>query len=236
MPEWSNGVVSKTTVSLPGPQVRILLLPPINKKQKFMKYIALLRGINAGGNRRVEMKKLKILLESLGYTNVLTYINSGNVYFESNKKLAVISKNIEKKLKKEFGFDIPTLVKTQTNMQRIINIIPKNWKNDSTQKSDVAYLFKKIDSKKTLGELPIKKEYIDIRYTKGAIYWNVSRENYNKSQLNKIISHKLYQLMTIRNINTARFLAQWTTKKVIKINMLYNHRIKTWSGFICTKK
>lgn len=173
-------------------------------------YIALLRGINAGKLRRVEMKRLKAIFESLGYTQVSTYINSGNVIFISDKAPAGIRKEIEINLKKEFGFDIPTLIKTEREMQEIADAIPKEWQNDSKQRSDVAYLFEEIDSKQTLCDIPIKKEFIDIRYTKGAIYWNINRENYNKSQLNKLINHRLYQLMTVRNVNTARFLARNT--------------------------
>lgn len=52
-------------------------------------YVALLRGINVGGNNKIEMTKLKVLFESLGYTNVVTYINSGNVIFETRKKMSV---------------------------------------------------------------------------------------------------------------------------------------------------
>lgn len=173
-----------------------------------MKYIALLRGINVGGNRKVEMKKLKKLFESLGYTNVVTYLNSGNVIFGSDTKQDTLQKKIPKKLKKEFGFEIPTLIKSEKEVKNIAAAIPENWKNDSEQKTDVAYLFPEIDTKKTIGELAVKKEFIDIRYVKGAIFWNVKRKEYNKSHLNKIISHKLYQLMTIRNVNTARCLAE----------------------------
>jgi uncharacterized protein (DUF1697 family) len=172
-----------------------------------MKYIALLRGVNVGKQRRVEMKRLKALFESLGYASVSTYINSGNVIFDSNKKQGEISSEIASCLKKWFGFEIQTLVKTEKQMKDIANAIPKGWQNDSAQRTDVAYLFAGIDSSKTLGELPVKKEYLDIRYTRGAIYWNIDRKNYNKSQLNKLISHPLYQMMTVRNANTARFLA-----------------------------
>jgi uncharacterized protein (DUF1697 family) len=170
-------------------------------------YVALLRGINAGKERRVDMKRLKALFESLRYTSVSTYINSGNVIFGSDNNLADIRNDLEANLKREFGFYIPTLIKTQREMKKIADSIPKVWQNDDIQRSDVAYLFKEIDSKKTLKEIPVKKEYIDIRYTPGAIYWNINRKNYNKSQLNKLIGHKIYQLMTIRNVNTARFLA-----------------------------
>lgn len=172
-----------------------------------MKYIALLRGINVGGNHKVEMKKLKILFESLGCINVLTYINSGNVIFESREDKINISKKVKDRLIKEFDFEIPILIKTEKEMKKIADAIPVGWQNDSTHKTDVAYLFPEIDSVKTIDELPVKKEFIEIRYVKGAIYWNIDRKNYNKSHLNKIIGHKLYQFMTIRNVNTARYLA-----------------------------
>lgn len=171
-----------------------------------MQYIALLRGINVGGNRKVEMKQLKALYESLGYTKVSTYINSGNVFFTSLKKYEVLLKEITLAQKKKFGFDIPTLVKTQKEMQKITASIPKDWQNNDEQKTDVAYLFKEIDTKKIIDELPIKKEFLTIKYVKGALIWNIKRVNYNKSNLNKLVSHKLYKLMTLRNINTARFL------------------------------
>lgn len=176
-----------------------------------MKYIALLRGVNVGGNRKVDMKKLKRLFESIGFTDVSTYVNSGNVIFKSNDDQKDVLKKIQTNLKSEFKFEIPTLVKTQKEMEEIVKAVPKSWLNDSLQRTDVAYLFPEIDSIKIVDELPIKKEFIDIRYSKGAIYWNLKRENVYKSHLAKIISHILYKSMTIRNVNTARYLAKQDT-------------------------
>ncbi len=172
-----------------------------------MKYIALLRGVNVGGNRKVEMKKLRNLFESLGYANVITYLNSGNVIFESDQKHETLQNEIPVILKKEFGFEIQTLVKTEKEVKMIAAAIPDEWENNSEQKTDVAYLFPEIDSESTIDKLPIKIEFIDIRYVKGALIWNVKKNEYNRSHLNKIISLKQYQLMTVRNVNTARFLA-----------------------------
>lgn len=180
-----------------------------------MEYVALLRGINVGKEKRIEMRRLKTVFEFLGLADVSTYINSGNIIFKARGNQQDIRKNIALRLKKEFGFDIPTLVKTKKEMIKIVDTIPDSWQNDTAQRTDVAYLFPEIDSKKTIDELPIKKEFIEIRYVKGAIFWNVSRKNYNKSHLNKIISHKFYQFMTVRNINTARFLAGLGSKKNI---------------------
>lgn len=171
-----------------------------------MKYVALLRGINVGGNRKVEMKRLKGMFEDLGYKNVSTYINSGNIIFESEENSTSLEKKIGDEMEKMFDDVFPVLVKTVKELREILKAIPTEWSNDAEQKTDVAYLFKEIDSEKVIDELPVNREKMDIRYTKGAIFWNVKRENYNASRLNKIIGNKLYKLMTVRNINTARFL------------------------------
>jgi len=172
-----------------------------------MKYVALLRGINVGKGKRVDMKTLKAMFESLGYRNVSTYINSGNVLFEGNGECKDIRRMVEAAIKQEFAVEIPTLIITGKQVVEIASALPADWQNDSIQKSDVAFLFPEIDKESTIEELPIKREFIDTRYVKGAICWNVSRENYNKSHLNKIIGHKSYQFMTVRNVNTARYLA-----------------------------
>jgi len=172
-----------------------------------MKYVALLRGINVGGKRKIEMSKLRKVFEELGFDNVLTYINSGNVIFESEDDVKIIRTTIESELKNKFNDNFPTLVKSVNDLKNIVKNIPKNWENNGEQRTDVAYLFEEIDNEKILEELPIKKDFVEVKYTKGAIIWNVKRENVTKSQLAKIISHKLYKSMTVRNVNTARFLA-----------------------------
>lgn len=172
-----------------------------------MQYIALLRGINVGGNHRMEMKKLKALFESLGFQNVSTYINSGNVLFEGSGKPTDICQTLEAHFKKSFGFAVPTLVKTKKEMEKIAKAIPPDWKNDTQARTDVAFLFPEIDTKKILDALPMKKEFMDIRLVKGALFWNVARKNVAKSHLNKLIGHALYKGMTIRNVNTVRYLS-----------------------------
>ena len=153
------------------------------------------------------MRKLKNLFENDGHTNVTTYLNSGNVLFESNTKRETLQKEVPKKLEKEFGFEIPTLIKTEKEIKEIAKAIPRNWKYDSEQYTQIAYLFPEIDSRKTMDEFPVKKEFIKMKYIKGAIIWNIKKENYNKSHLNYMFNLKLYQRMTVRNVHTAKFLA-----------------------------
>lgn len=171
-----------------------------------MKYIALLRGINVGGKNKVEMSCLASLFESLGYDDASTYINTGNILFESQENFKIILENIKTSFETVFGFNVPIIVIKQKDILRIAESVPKDWQNDKEQKSDVAYLFPEIDSENTIEQLPLNREYIDVRYEAGAIIWNVKRINQNQSQLNKLASHKLYKLMTVRNINTARYL------------------------------
>ena len=173
------------------------------------KYIALFRGINVGGKNKVEMKRLKKLFELIGFENVASYINSGNIKFESNEKIDIVWKDIIKNFTNEFSFDVPILVKTQIEIIKIADKIPFEWQNNTEQKTDVAYLFPDIDSADTIEQLPVDRAFIDVRYTPGAIYWNIDRKNQNKSKLNKLVGHKLYQFMTVRNVNTARYLATW---------------------------
>ena len=86
-----------------------------------MKYVALLRGINVGGNNMIKMEKLRETVAELGFQNVKTYINSGNVIFETTKtddgKLA---NKIHDAIFKDFGFDIFTMVRSMAEIEEII--------------------------------------------------------------------------------------------------------------------
>ena len=172
-----------------------------------MKYIVLLRKINAGKENRIDMKLLKQLFELPGCDSVATYINSGNVIFNSQKEMKILEKEIDEKLFEHFKHKIQFILKSHDEIKKIADSIPKAWQNNNDQRTDVAYLFAEIDKPNTINELPMKIDFIEIKYVKGAIIWHLKKENLNKSQLNKLISHQHYQYMTIRNVNTARYLA-----------------------------
>jgi len=172
-----------------------------------LKYIVLLRKINAGKENRIDMKSLKRLFELPGYDSVATYINSGNVIFNSQKGMKILEKEIDEKLFEHFNHKIQFILKPHDEIKKIADAIPKAWQNNNDQRTDVAYLFKEIDKPNTINEMPMKIDFIEIKYVKGAIIWHLKKENLNKSQLNKLISHQHYQYMTIRNVNTARHLA-----------------------------
>ncbi|KZX14902.1 hypothetical protein MBCUT_18550 [Methanobrevibacter cuticularis] len=89
-----------------------------------MKYACLLRGINVGKSNLIKMEELKELFLESGFNNPKTYLRSGNVIFESEKIDAKsIEKLIENNLKKDFGYDVYCIVKTQKDL---INLIDNN--------------------------------------------------------------------------------------------------------------
>jgi uncharacterized protein (DUF1697 family) len=88
-------------------------------------YAAFLRAINVGGHKPVPMHALKKALESLKFTNVKTLLASGNVVFEASRGApAALEKTISEKLKKSFGFEIPVLVRTKEELQKLSDADP----------------------------------------------------------------------------------------------------------------
>jgi len=78
------------------------------------RYISILRGINVGGKRKILIKDLKSLFEKLDFSKVETYIQSGNVIFESDQKLsnANLELKIQQAIAETYGFDVPVIVRT----------------------------------------------------------------------------------------------------------------------------
>jgi uncharacterized protein (DUF1697 family) len=175
------------------------------------KYVALFRGINVGGNKKVEMLKLKKVFESLGCFNVVTYINSGNVIFEINSKNTnTLTQKIEKEFEDKLGFPVKILLRSSEDIQRLAEKIPDEWENDAKQRTDVLFLWDKYDNKNTISLIKSNPDVDRLRYFSGAIAWNVNRINYSKSGMRKFIGTPVYKNMTARNINTVRKIADLT--------------------------
>jgi uncharacterized protein (DUF1697 family) len=84
-------------------------------------YIALLRGINVGGNKIIKMLDLKAMFQTLGFENVRTYIQSGNVVFESDEgSESLLTGVIERKIHEVFGFEVSVIIRTLAEMENVI--------------------------------------------------------------------------------------------------------------------
>jgi uncharacterized protein (DUF1697 family) len=174
---------------------------------KSMIYIALFRGINVGGNNKVEMKKLKSLLERTGFENVVTYINSGNVIFKKSGggSEAELARIIVQAVKDEFQLDLKIVVINSNHLDAICREIPADWVKNDEMRTDVLFLWEKYDYPGVLDIIKYK-EVDNVKYVPGALVWNVREKDYTKSNMVKLVGTDLYRHITIRNVNTVRKL------------------------------
>ena len=184
-----------------------------------MVYITLLRGVNVGGKSMVSMAALKACFEALGFGNVKTYINSGNVIFSTGQENTdALAKQIEAALDQTFDPGIRVLVKTREELQKLAATIPADWTNDTTTRCDVMFLWPTIDKPETLQELPANPELEDVRYMPGAVVWHMDRAHLTKSRMPRIIGTALYKQITIRNVNTVRKLVTLASEAAHEVN------------------
>jgi uncharacterized protein (DUF1697 family) len=171
-----------------------------------MKFLCLIRGINVGGNNTVSMKQLNEVLTNHGYENVVTYINSGNVIFDSNKVKESITKEVESLIELFFNVQSRVLILSKDDFFNVVNEIPAHFTNNDSFKTDVLFF---IDNAKELAsKLKFKDEIETYKLTDTALIYGVERKNQNKSTLLKIVGTPLYQVVTIRNVNTVRKLKE----------------------------
>jgi len=174
-----------------------------------MVYAALLRGINVGGNNKVDMKLLKKSFEQAGMTNVVTYINSGNVIFSTaGRSKMEIAQILEKAITDTFGLRIKVLVISLEDMSKVMSTLPESWMDNDTLRCDVLYLWEDINDASVLDKLVFKPEIETVKYVPGAIIWAIDKLNVTKGSMTKLIGTALYRQMTARNLNTTRKIYQ----------------------------
>lgn len=173
-----------------------------------MVVVALLRGINVGGANRLPMADLRRTLEGLGYSEVRTYIASGNVVLGADPApVRDVADRIAAAVERELGVSCGVLVRAGADIQSIARAIPEHWSNGSQARSDVLYLFDAVDTPDVLARMPAVAGVDEVRYVPGAVLWSVDRARATRSGLVRIVGTELYRQVTVRNVNTARRLA-----------------------------
>lgn len=134
-------------------------------------YVALLRGINVGGNHKVPMARLKAILESLGFVQVKTLLNSGNVAFTAPlTSPESLRKKIERELQSSFGFPVPTIVRTRAELQELVTSDPfKGIPVTKETRLYVTFLSEQPTKKLKLPHFSPAKNFRIIELTKGEI-------------------------------------------------------------------
>jgi uncharacterized protein (DUF1697 family) len=176
-------------------------------------FVALLRGVNVGGNNMISMKSLKESFETLGFVNVSTYINSGNIIFHSKEAdPRKLERKIEQMLSSDYQLDSKVVLRSLSEMEKLMNDLPRSWNEDSSWRYNVIFLRYSIDSEKILTELPANSDIEQVVYRPGALLWSTQATQMSQSQLGKLSSRKTFRDMTVRNLNTTRKLYELMKK------------------------
>ncbi len=174
------------------------------------KYIALLRGINISGKNKVSMPLLKIAFEDLGFLDVSTYINSGNILFSSDiidkDKIINLCKVI---MEERFMISVPVAIISLKELSEALDNAPKWWdiKSDKEVIHQAIFLISPITVEevyKAVGDA--KPEYEQVDYYKNVIFWSAPRATLSKTRWYKIASSSVNNNVTIRNASTTKKL------------------------------
>ena len=175
------------------------------------RYVALLRGINVGGKNKISMAELKKGVEALGFSEVRTYLNSGNIIFSSASDDKDVLVNKMKGMVRDcFHLDIPVLIVLQKELEELLRNAPPWWGNDDKEIYDnIIFLIPPLSYEAFYDGVGNPKEAYEKAYHyKDVVFWSFSRKNYQKTNWwAKTAGPNIRDGITIRTANTVRKIA-----------------------------
>jgi uncharacterized protein (DUF1697 family) len=167
-------------------------------------YVALLRGINVGGNNLIRMSALKACFEAQGLRDVATYIQSGNVLFAAARSnQLVLTRQIEDALSKTFAYRSRVVVRSSEQMKAIVKGAPKGFGGrPAAYRYDVVFLKEPLTADEALKSITARPGVDRVFAGNGVVYFSRLISKAAQSHLTRIVGTPDYQNMTIRNWNT----------------------------------
>ncbi|HML47598.1 MAG TPA: DUF1697 domain-containing protein [Clostridia bacterium] len=176
------------------------------------KAIALLRGVNVGGNNMIPMPRLKEAFRKAGYSDAETYINSGNVIFSSGEEAAALQAACQGLIADAFGLDIAVAIVRGQALAEAIARAPAWWGTQSEAKHNAIFVIQPAAPEAVCASVgEIKPEYEQIAVCGSVIFWTAPLQTFSKTRWSKVVGTQAYQHITIRNANTAKKLAELAT-------------------------
>jgi len=172
------------------------------------KYIAILRGINVSGQKLVKMDALKLLMEELNFKNVSTYIQSGNVIFESeNNDTHALAEEISEKISQAYGFQVPAIVLSAFYLSEILHRNP--FVNENIDNLYVTFLSGQPKQELMQKIEPLAYKPDEFLVMGDTIYLKCSN-GYGRTKINNnFFEQKLKLFATTRNWKTVTKLAEF---------------------------
>lgn len=174
------------------------------------RYVALLRGINVGGSNVIKMAALRASFEAMGFGDVVTYIQSGNVVFSTPRvDRTRLEQALEAALSRQFGYRSTVVVLSHDAMHRVVAEAPKGFGSaPAAYRYDVIFLKKPLAPAQALHAVEVKEGVDRVSAGVHALYFSRLISKATQSRLSRIVQKPEYQYMTIRNWNTTtRLLA-----------------------------
>ena len=186
-------------------------MPEARPRRRSTRYLVLLRGINVGGKNRVPMTELRTLLQELGYTDVVTYIASGNVLLTSDRPPDRIAREIEAALPRTFRLDseqVAVLVLSHAQLRAVVDGKPDGFgERPDLYHSDAIFLIG-IDAADTMSVFDPRPGVDAVWPGDGVIYSQRLSAERTKSRLSRMMGTPAYRSMTIRSWSTTLALLE----------------------------
>lgn len=178
--------------------------------QSGSRYVALLRGINVGGKNVIAQGALAECFEELGFTNVTTYIQSGNVLFRSTEsRRRQLTRDIELVLSQRFEYEAKAVVIPLGAYRRAVNSAPATWGIDDDFKHNAMFTLSGCSPRSILDRLPEPRAEIEhVATAPGVIFWSASKQHLTRTTLMKLARSPSYRQLTVRNHNTVNRLLE----------------------------
>ncbi len=181
---------------------------------KDIQYLALLRGINVGGNNIIKMIDLKACFESMDFDDVLTYIQSGNVLFKSDElDIVKLTTKVELGLSKRFSYQSKVVIVSQSQLEFVVKNAPSGFgQSPDEYRYDVMFIKEPLTVDEAFKNIKIKEGVDNAFMGSDVLYTSKLISRATQSHLTKLISMPMYQNMTIRNWNTTTKLLELMNK------------------------
>ena len=173
------------------------------------RYLALLRGINVGGNNIIKMTDLKACFENMGFSAVVTYIQSGNVLFDSlDTDKAKLTSQIEMALSERFAYESRIVLMKQEMLRNIIAHAPDSFGSEpEIYRYDVLFLKEPLTVDEAMTKIRAKEGVDLVTAGDGIVYYSRLINKASQSYMTRMIGTPVYKEMTIRNWNTSTKLS-----------------------------
>jgi uncharacterized protein (DUF1697 family) len=168
-----------------------------------MIYLALLRGINVGGKNITKMTALKACLENTGFDRVETFIQSGNVVFETRQKsIAKLTAQIDTAIEAGFGIDPRVVVLSRDRLKTVLADAPAAWRSRTDLRMNIAFVRPPVTAAVALKEVDVRPGVDAVEAGEGVLYMSTTLRDLAKSRMSRIVTKPVYQQMTIRTFGT----------------------------------